>query len=238
MNPVDIDVLRKRHREIITEAELFGYNLSLGGWEYDQTVCPLLLGKIILHYRRLSRGKATSEFTAIVPQGSGRVYVIPVLYRNATPFHSAPGSTRSIYVFNQLIPAARVAAALQPEGQWLPLAACYADISGAEGNVMEHVGDSVALAQAPDPTLRISENRNLRQVSFTERDAPHHYTVWQLTFNSEGRLTVAVTSRLADYVAHSPSPQGNRTTVVPARQKHPAKIVPLGTVPNVGTIPH
>lgn len=236
MSQADTETLRKRHRQVVAEAAFFGYNFNLAGWNYDQTICPPLPAWIILHYHRVSPDGAVSEFTALVPRTSGRVFVIPVLYRNATPFHPAPGSTRSIDVFNQVVPAASAAAAFRAEGQWLLLAACYADMTGAEVNVLERTGDSIALARAPQPTLHLSGITTSRWVLFTNRSAPGHYTVWQLTFNGAGRLTTAVTTRFADYISRMPASPQPRIRVVPPPQKPAVKIVPPQN-PTARTIP-
>lgn len=226
MSRADAEILRQRHRQVATEAAFFGYNLSLPGWDYEQTICPPLPDQIILHYHRLSRDGAVSEFTAVIPRASGRVFVIPVLYRNATPFHPAPGSARSIDVFNRVVPAESAATAFRGKGPWLLLAACYADMAGSEANVLERAGDSIALARAPQPTLHISEVNTAPWVLFTSRDATRHYTVWQLTFNGAGRLTAAATTRFADYVSRAPSPTQPNIRVVPPAQKPSVKIVP------------
>lgn len=237
MDRTTIQTIQKRHQEVAKEAAFFGYDLGLAGWSYDQTICPILPTKIILHYHRMSPDGAASAFTAVVPRASGRIFVIPVSYRNATPFHAAPGSRRSIDVFNQLVPATSAAAAFRGEGQWLLLAACYADMTGPGANVLERDSDSIALARAPQPTLHISETTSSRWVLFTSRDDTRHYTVWQLSFNGAGQLTAAATTRFADYVARAPSSEQPRIRLVPEQQEYPVKIVPPAKEPPAQTVP-
>src|SRR5580692_578045 len=89
IEPADLSVIRAKQREIAVEAAFFGYNLSASEWDYDEATCPAMPDQLLLHYRRSFSGGAQSLFTAIVPRGAGRVWVVPVLYRNATPLRSA-----------------------------------------------------------------------------------------------------------------------------------------------------
>jgi hypothetical protein len=125
-------------------------------------------------------------FTALVPRDHGRVSVVPVLYRNATPFRSASGNERSIAVFNRVVPADVAQKAIQPEGKWLALALCYADMVGAGAHALKRAGDEVGLSRAPVATLHLSEASPVREIVFTDRDAPGQYLVWNITLNDKG----------------------------------------------------
>src|SRR5581483_3169358 len=91
LSPADLSLLHSKRAAIGTEAAFFGYDLSAGAWDYDAATCPLMPGQLIVHYRRHFPNGAASIFTALVPRAAGRVWVVPVLYRNALPFHSAMG---------------------------------------------------------------------------------------------------------------------------------------------------
>jgi hypothetical protein len=237
LDPADVSLIRAMQREIATEAAFFGYDLSASGWDYDQSVCPLLHDELVLHYRKQFRDGAQSLFTALVPRGAGRVFVVPVLYRNATPFRSATGSQRSIAVFNRVVPADVAAKAIQPEGKWLDLGLCYADIVYAHANVLNRSGDEVGLVRAPLPLLHVSEESSVRGITFTDRNAPGEYLVWNLTLNGKGRVTRAIAVQLSDYIARvrngaeptsKPMPQGKEPTikVLPPQPEPPVKPTP------------
>jgi hypothetical protein len=223
----DRETLQKQHKYIAGEAALFGYDLSVGDWISTQSTCPLMPTAMILHYRRHSSDRAVSEFTAVFLRDSGRVYVIPLTYRNVTPFHPAPGSPRSITVFNSVIPSATAAAALQLHGQWLLLAACYADMTSPQAYVLKQPADSIALARAPGPTLEVSEINSTRGIIFTNRYAPHQYSVWHLTFAAKGRLRAASATRVYDYIPHPLRSREPRVTLLePAQRESRLKFIP------------
>jgi len=226
LSPSDLSLIRAKRTEIAAEAAFFGYNLNAGEWTYDTAACPVMPGQLLLHYRRYFSNGAESFFTALVPRGSGRVWVVPVLYRNATPFRSATGSERSIAVFNRLVPADLAAKAVQADGDWLPYALCYADIVYGNANILSHPGTEVGLSHAPLPLLRLSESTNLRGIVFTDRNAPGEYMVWSLTLNDQGRMVAATAQQLSDYV-----------TKVRNGAELTEKPLPPGTEPSVKTLP-
>jgi len=224
LDSADLSLIRTRQREINTEATFFGYDLNAGEWDYDETSCPAIPDQLVLHYRRQFSGGAQSLFTALVPRTAGRVYVVPVLYRNATPFRSATGNERSLAVFNRVVPADIAAQAIDPNGKWLALALCYADIVYGNANVLERPGADIGLARAPIPLLRLSESTNVRGIVFTDRNAPGEYLVFSLTLNEKGRVIAATAQQLSDYVAQvrngaepgeKPVPEGKEPKVKP-----------------------
>ena len=236
-SPADVTLLRSKARAIANEALFFGYDLHASGWSWNEAVCPQFPDRLLLHYQRSSRDGAVSLFTALVPRGNDRVYVVPVLYRNATPFKSAYGSERSIDVFNRVVPPEIAESALQPEGPWLLMGLCYADMVGAESHALQHSGSDVSLALAPLPTLHINEGTSTRQVIFTDRDAPGQYLVWTLTFTNHGRLLSAAATKLSDYIA--PLRKGKEPPVrpMPPGKEPPVKVLPPGQEPNVKPLP-
>ncbi|HZZ37912.1 MAG TPA: hypothetical protein VFE06_02195 [Acidobacteriaceae bacterium] len=233
----DAALLRTKAAAIAGEAAFFGFNLHVPDWNSNEAVCPEFPDHLLLHYQRISRDGAVSLFTALVPLNKDRVYVVPVLYRNATPFRSAYGSERSIAVFNRVVPPEIAEKALQPDGQWLLMGLCYTDMVGAESHALQRSGSDISLALAPLPTLHINEGASTRQVIFTDRNAPGKYLVWTLTFTNSGRLLSANATRLSDYVA--PFRNGKEPPVrpMPPGKEPPVKVLPPGKEPNVKPLP-
>jgi len=233
----DAALLRSKAHAIAAEAAFFGYYLHASGWAWNEAACPEFPGHLLLHYQRTSGNGAVSLFTALVPRADDRVYVVPVLYRNATPFQSAEGSERSIAVFNRVVPPEVAEKAVQPDGPWLLMSLCYVDMVGAESHVLQRSGSDVALALAPLPTLHVSEAAPTRQVIFTDRNAPGQYLVWTLTFTGKGRLLTATAAKLSDYTA--PLRNGKEPPVrpLPAGKEPPVRILPPGQQPQVKPLP-
>lgn len=226
----------KRH-DIATEAAFFGYNLDAGEWSYDVATCSAMPDHLLLHYRRHYGDGAESLFTAIVPKGPGRVWVVPVLYRNATPFRSATGSERSIAVFNRVVPPQLAAKAVQSDGNWLEFALCYADMVYGNANILSRAGTETGLAQAPLPLLRVSEATSARGIVFTDRNAPGTYMVWTLTLNDKGQLLAATAQQLPDYVAKVRNGAEPREKLVPPGADPAVKTLPPLKEPTVKTRP-
>lgn len=222
---------------ITQEAAFFGYDLSLPGWQHDQIGCPFMPGDILLQYRRTARNGSLFLFTATVPRGRGRVQVVPVLYGNATPFKTAVGSERSFSVFNRAVPHSVAEKELAPGGSWLRLGLCYTAIAGAESRVPRDTDTNPALVRAPAPTLRISEKSRSTSVSFTDCNAPHQYTVWDLTFDGRGRIVAAGTTSLSDYAARAVNGKAPRQKLLPEPAQPEQKPIPPGVHPKAEPIP-
>lgn len=199
MDTQDAALLKTRHREILTEAAFWGYDLDAGHWTWDQVVCPEIPDAVVLHYRKAG-SKGEFLFTAVVPHGSGRVLVAPVLYGGATPFESATGARRTSSVFNQAVPPDVAQRDVQPDSHWLQLAMSYAVIAGAEPRVPNAAEQQPGLMTAPEPALKLSEASHGREIVFSDHQAPRHYTVWTIDFNGQGRVIEASASTIADYV--------------------------------------
>jgi hypothetical protein len=192
MSADDDAVVRTKQHAITMEAAMFGYDLNQGRWSYDETECPDIPNALLLHYRTAAAANgAQSLFTAIVPRGQGRVLVNPVLYHGATPFEAAIGQKRTMSVFNQAVPAEIAKRDVQPDGHWLTLAICFAEIAGSEPRVPEHPDLETPLTRAPLPTIRLSEPKGTMEIQFTGREAPTDYTVWNISVNAQGRAVDA-----------------------------------------------
>jgi len=225
MHPEDASLADKKQREIAREAEFFGYELGSGSWAYDQVVCPDMPDDLLLHYRSRSRTGAESLFTAIVPRQAGRVMVVPVLFRNATPFHAAAGSQRSITAFNQAVPKEVAEKAAQEDGPWLTLGMCYAAIAGAEPQVPQRMDTDVALVRAPVPTLRMNGANRSREILFSDRNNPGQYMVWSITLTNHGRVTAASARTFADYKARKAVEQSPAERTVQPGPEPPPRVV-------------
>lgn len=202
MSADDALVVRAKQREITLEAAMFGYDLNHGRWSYDETECPAIPNALLLHYRTAAAANgAESLFTAVVPRAQGRVLVNPVLYHGATPFEAAIGQKRTMSVFNQVVPAEIAQQDAQPEGHWLTLAICFAEIAGAEPRVPEHPELEMQLVRAPAPTIRVSEAKGTMEIQFTGREAPTSYTVWNISVNARGRAIAAESVTYANYAS-------------------------------------
>lgn len=199
MDEQDAAAVKAKHREIVTEAAFWGYDLNAGQWTWDQVVCPEIPDAAVLHYRKKG-SKGEFLFTAVVPRATGRVLVAPVLYGGATPFESATGAKRTTSVFDQAVPAELAKRDIEPEGHWLQLAMTYAVIAGAEPRVPNVAEQQPGLMKAPEPDLTVSQASHAREVIFSDHQAPRHYTVWTIDFNGQGRATDANASTIADYV--------------------------------------
>jgi hypothetical protein len=231
--PADASLIRAKQHEITAEAAFFGYNLNAGEWDYTQSSCPAIPSWLVLHYRRQFPNGAASLFTALVPRSGGRVYVVPILYRNATPFRSATGSERSLAVFNRVVPDDMAAKALDPNGKWLALGLCYADIVYGNANALDRPGTEVGLSHAPLPLLRLSESTSFRGIVFTDRNAPGEYLVWSLTLNDKGRVITASAQQLSDYVAKVRNGEQPGEKPMPKGQEPNVKVLPPQQEPAV-----
>jgi len=237
MDAPDAAIVHARLQEITSEAAFFGYDLKGSGWSYDATSCPVIPDYLVLHYRKPFANGTASLFTALVPRGVGRVYVVPILYRNATPFQSATSSERGIAVFNRVVPGDLAAQSVQPDGKWLALGLCYADIVYGNANILNRSGSEMGLARAPLPLLRLSEATTARSIVFTDRNAPGQYLVWSIDLNDKGRVTAASAVQLTDFVARMRIGAEPKEKRLPPGQEPVVKPLPPGQEPPVKTTP-
>jgi hypothetical protein len=237
----DEAVVHAKQHEIKMEAAMFGYDLNHGRWSYDETVCPAIPNALLLHYRTAAAANgAQSLFTALVPRGPGRVLVNPVLYHGATPFAAAIGQNRTMSVFNQVVPAEIAKQDLQPDGHWLTLAICFAEIAGAEPRVPEHPELETALVKAPAPTIRITEAKGTTEIQFTGREAPTNYTVWSISVNAQGRAVEAASETFPNYTGQPAVAQAEpaeKSRKVKDASEPRVKVLPELPEPTPKTVP-
>jgi hypothetical protein len=242
MSAGDAAVVHAKQHEITTEAAMFGYDLNHGRWGYDETECPAIPNALLLHYQTTAAANgARSLFTAVVPRGQGRVLVNPVLYHGATPFEAAIGQKRTMSVFNQAVPAELAKQEVQPDGHWLTLAICFAEIAGAEPRVPKHPELETELIKAPAPTLRVSEARGTTEIQFTGRQAPTNYTVWNISLDKQGRAVEAASATYPNYTGQPQVAQAKQPVEKVIKVKEPSepkvKVLPNLPDPTQKTVP-
>jgi len=204
--------------EIASSARIYGYDLAAGNWTLKQVQCRVMPKVSLLHYRRTFSDGTESRLTVVVPLAGGHVRVVPVLYRNATPFLPAPLNPRNYALFNELV---RGSAA---KGTWLDLSACYAALTGAGSGLHSEVG----IAGAPRPTVHLDPEGKTHRVTFATREGQSGYTVWNVSFDRFGRLINASTEDGSVYAAKAPP------LVVPwVAREHPERTAVSQPTPEV-----
>jgi hypothetical protein len=191
IEPQDAELLSKRKRDILAEAEFFGYDTSAAGWAYEQSVCTQMPDYILLRYTNATPAGPDSIFTVLVPRHGGRIRIVPVLNHGATRFKPAPTDPRNFELFSQVIPADVAKQNSGPEGKWLALTVCYAEMTGARPQVPNEPSLDLRMIKAPPPTLRISVSAKEHEVRFVEPYSQTDYKLWDITYNEAGRIISA-----------------------------------------------
>ena len=220
MSDGDRRLVDSRKKELVSEAEFFGYDINAPGWTYQQAICPQLPNTVLLHYLYKFPDDTQSQFTALIPRGAGRVRIVPVLYRNSSPYSPAVKNPRNFTIFNSLVPADVAQKDVDPEGNWLSLGVCYAEMVGSRPNVPDEPSLDTATIKAPVATYRYDSTTKQRQVQFSDRDSPKIFKIWTISLNEQGRVTGADNEDYDTYVARivqAPEPKG-RITPPPVRE--------------------
>lgn len=208
MSGADHAALDAHENELVESAEVYGYNLSVeaGNWNYGQTVCPAMPETIMLHYWRQFPDGTQSQFTALIPRQSGRARIVPVLYRNATPFTPASNDPRNFVLFNQLVPLPIASQGTSADGNWVELGMCYAEMTGAFFGDLSAEG----LRQTPPAVAHVDTQYNVIHVSLGSSEANGAYRYWNIAINKEGRVMTATSERyptqVTKVVPQSPPP--------------------------------
>jgi len=189
LDPQDAGLLQKRKRDVLAEAEFYGYDVSAGGWTYEQVVCPLVPDYVMLRYASKDAAGADSLFTVLVPRNGGRIRVVPVLSHGSTRFKPAPSDPRNYQLFSQIVPAEVAKKNSGPDGKWLLLSVCYAEMTGPRLQVPKQPSLDIRMIKAPPPTLRISVGGKEHEVRFVDPISPTDYRLWDITYNQAGRIT-------------------------------------------------
>jgi hypothetical protein len=235
MDAADRELLRTRQKDLIIEAQIYGYDITTSDWTYDQSVCPQLPNTLLLHYLKKFPDGSESLFTALIPRGAGRTRIVPVLYRNSSPYSPAIKNPRNFAIFNTLVPEDIAKNDSGPDGKWLSLGVCYAEIVGARPNVPDDPSLDAATIKAPVATYRYDTATKQRQIEFSDRAAAKVFTIWTISLNENGRVTGATNEDYATYVARivqPPAPPGTTTQTPP-----PLKVIPEPPAPPLKTTP-
>jgi hypothetical protein len=193
----DAELIQARRRDVLAEAEFYGYDMKAGGWTYEQSVCPLMPDYIMLRYSSKDSAGADSLFTVLVPRNGGRIWIVPVLSHGATRFKPAPSDPRNFQLFSQVVPADTAVKNSGPDGKWLSLSVCYAEMTGARPHVPNNPSQNVHMIKAPPPTLRISVSGKEHEVRFVEPISQDEYRLWDISYNEAGRIISASDDRHA-----------------------------------------
>jgi hypothetical protein len=195
MSAPDNAALQAHGAEIFESAKIYGYNLEAGNWAYQQTLCAAMPNTILIHYLQQFPDGAESLFTALIPRDAGRVRIVPVLYRNATPFTPAPGNPRNFVLFNLLVPKSIAGESVMPNGNWLDLGMCYAEMTGAPMNSPPNPASMPAPLQVPAPVAHLDPQDNTTRVTLASWQGEQSYRFWSIDFNREGRVIEAESER-------------------------------------------
>ncbi len=238
MSEGDRDVLQSHKRELVEAAQIYGYDLQSGQWAYEQALCPEFSDTILLHYLAKFPDGTESLFTALIPENQGRIRIVPVLYRNASPYRPPVRNSANFALFNNLVSDDAAKKDSAPGGNWLSLGVCYAEMVGGRPNVPDQPDLDVATILAPVAAIRLNATTNESQIQFSDRDARKNYTIWTISFNNKGRVVAALNEDYATYVAHAvqvPEPVGKQlpalpepgSKITPNPPAPPAKVTPL-----------
>ncbi|QNI33906.1 hypothetical protein H7849_08365 [Alloacidobacterium dinghuense] len=189
IQPEDAALLKKRKRDLLAEGEFYGYDMSAKGWSYEQSVCPFMPDFILLRYSSKDAAGADSIFTALMPKSGGRIRIVPVLNHGATRFKPAAVDPRNYQLFGQVIPAELAAQNSGPDGKWLSLSMCYAEMTGEKPQVPNTPSLDIHMIKAPPPTLRITVAAKEHEVRFAEPISPTEYRLWNINYSGAGQIT-------------------------------------------------
>lgn len=239
--------VQPRASELATSARIYGYDLAAGRWTVEQSPCAAMPETVLLRYHQKFAGGSESIFVAAVPRGSGRVRIVPVLYRGATPFVPAPTNPRNVALFNEL-----VAQSFRQDNS-VELSACYAAFTGAQVNPESGAPPKVKIAGAPVPTIHLEPKGKPLGVTLATRESASAYKLWYLSLNHAGQVKSVTTRNQPVYATRPPmaaqsQPQANSTPLeskvtqpapepgwkfVPQPPDPPSKIIPPAPQPPV-----
>lgn len=227
MDAADASLVKSQRQAISDEALFFGYDLRSGTWSYDQVLCPAIPDYLVLHYRGRYRNGTTSLFTALVPRAVGRVMVVPVLYRNATPYGSAAAAERTISVFNRVVPAPTAQEAIQLDGNWLGLALSFAAVAGAEPTIPKTPAPNHDFVRAPLADAATARHYRVEDLQFSDLIGPNQYTIWNISLNDVGRVVKASESTTPiPYAPETPETAAETETTGPVAIPPAPPLVP------------
>jgi hypothetical protein len=190
MSLEDRNLAEANYGEIARRARLQGFDLERSGqgeasWGYEQAVCPVFPGHLILEYSRSNGQGDVTLFSVVIPRGEGHVRVIPVRRRSYSLFTPASSNALTINDFNHMV--AEGHQGLNPD--WLTLGLCYAALAGG------HVRAAL-VAQSPadevyplsPPAMLTLEKNGGAEVRLADSTPKIKAMNWTLSFATDGRL--------------------------------------------------
>ena len=185
MTGADRALTEANQGEIARRAGLAGLNMERGEWGYEQAVCPVFPGHLILEYSQGNGDRDVTLFAAVIPRGEGHVRVIPVRRRGYSLWTPASSNALTINDFNHMV--AEGHEGLPPD--WLTLGLCYSALAAG------HVRAALAAQRPADevfpllaPATLTVEKKGGAEVHFSDTTAQVKAMDWVLEFDARGRL--------------------------------------------------
>ncbi len=246
--PADRAVLDVRQQELVRAASFRGYDLHLGGWQYQQGVCPAAEpdaeqvvdvpseggGALLLHFIRRESGKDWA-FTAVVPRAAGEpVRIIPVTHGSVEngPVLLRARSESAAAV--EVLPPSTLYKNLEPTAGWIAASACIAELAGAYPHIPNEPYLSEDIVTAPAPQLRLGLDGG-RESTFADRVDETHLVVWDEKVSNHGNVQSArhdVTKLTPRPVTNPPEPKAHMLVDLPEPQ---GRITPEPPSPLAGS---
>lgn len=185
----DTQVIAVQRAAVARAAAFYGYDLD-SSWKYEQAVCPLAPGHVLLRFSKVG-ASGVSSFTAAVPRERGLVRIVPLVHDGTASFQTAWGQ-HSYDVFNAITAAnggLRQKSVDIDSGDAFLWGLCYVAIAGETG-LVDQPDREMHVYDATEPTLRIGAAGEI-SLAFTVRDDSADYSVWRLAFSARGTLVHA-----------------------------------------------
>ncbi|HEY0760000.1 MAG TPA: hypothetical protein VGD59_12170 [Acidisarcina sp.] len=191
MEPGDASLVARRTADIARAAAFYGYTLD-SSWQYDQAVCSLAPGHVLLsYYKAQVPGDLASSFSAIVPRSGGVVRIVPLVHNGTAPF-VIPWGEHSYSVFNSITEGNHGMQQRNLDltsGDAFEWGLCYVALVG-QGSLVSNPDRKLHTFDASEPTVHVASQGGLG-LGFTVQDDRLDYSVWQLEFSPKGLLVHA-----------------------------------------------
>ena len=195
MTPEDREATSKAMGTVEKKAAENGFDLGRKGWTYEQIVSPVFSEHVLLLFSHDGSPGERSEFSAIVPwQSTEPLHVIPILRRGYSPYFTSQENPVAMAAFNRALAGENA----HEKPYWLSVSACYAALNGAHAVLPAtetEKGGEAAAGWVATPSLD-AEDGGGAVAHFEAEEAPGRLTEWELTFDKNGNVIKAVTSRV------------------------------------------
>jgi hypothetical protein len=94
MTADDTAVVSAMNSDLAEKAKVAGFDLTGGGWEYEQIVCPALPDYLFLAFSHGSEDQGFTRFVAALDRNAPWVRVVPTVSGSTLPFGSAWSRSR------------------------------------------------------------------------------------------------------------------------------------------------